>query len=108
MEDYSSNNKLGEVIMNAWNELIISHECGKLYSRPKFLYSINQTKNTIQIEYPKIRNQNLEILYFQHIQCKVKEISVYNEVVDLHHKSPFYQIYPLYDPHQTKRVNDRI
>ncbi|CAD8092169.1 unnamed protein product [Paramecium primaurelia] len=108
VEDYSSNNKLGDIIMNGWNELIISHECGKLYSRPKFIYSINQKKNTLQIEYPKIRNQNLEILYFQNIKCKVKEISIYNEIVDLHLKSPFYQIYPLYDPHQTKRVKDRI
>lgn len=64
VEDYSSNNKLGDVIMDGWNELIISHECGKLYSRPKFIYSINQKKNTLQIEYPKIRNQNLELLYF--------------------------------------------
>ncbi|CAD8118833.1 unnamed protein product [Paramecium sonneborni] len=108
LEDYSSNNQLGEVLINAWNELIISHECGKLYSRPKFLYSINQIKNTIHIEYPKIRNQNLEILYFQNIMCKVKEISIYNEVVDLHLKSPFYQIYPIYDPHSTQRLNDRI
>ncbi|CAD8115179.1 unnamed protein product [Paramecium sonneborni] len=108
VEDYSTNNKLGDALMNAWNELIISHECGKLYSRPKFIYSINQKKNSVQIEYPKIRNQNLEILYFQNIKCKVKEISVYNEVVDLHLKSPFYQIYPIYDPNQQKRVNDRI
>lgn len=76
--------------MNGWNELIISHECGKIYSRPKFIYSINQKKNTLSIEYPKIRNQNLEILYFHNIKCKVKEISIYHEVVDLHLKSPHY------------------